>query len=139
MSCHDVKNTRKSLGVAVSDKSVTVSEHVQQAISASSQALHAARILRAHCTSDIVLQMIFQTTVIAELLHASCTWWGFATPNNATAADVLKIILAVVLARIFVHQMNKRSTFFFHINVVRLSSRITRYITLSHVIYICIN
>ena len=44
--------------------------------------MYALRVLRAHGIDDVSLQTIFRSVVVANLMHASSAWWGFAGASD---------------------------------------------------------
>ena len=55
----------------------TVTEHVQQLTTKSSQTLYAVRVLRVHGLSDTALQEVYQSVIVGRLLYAASAWHGF--------------------------------------------------------------
>ena len=66
------------LGVTMTN-GLSASDHVRGIISDCAQTLYALRVMRAHGMSDMVLQAIYKSVVIAKLLYASSAWAGFIT------------------------------------------------------------
>ena len=71
----------KILGITITNH-LSVSEHVRDVISKCGQTMYALKVLRSHGMSDIALNDIFRSVVIAKLLYASPAWWGFATSSD---------------------------------------------------------
>ena len=64
---------------------VTLSNHLSvtdQIISRCAQSLHELIIMRCHRMNSDVLKIVHKSVVLAKLLYASPTWWGFATSSN---------------------------------------------------------
>ena len=78
-------HSMKILGVTISN-GMSVSRHVDNAITACGQTLYALRVLRAHGMNDSALQLAFRAVILARLLYASPAWWGFAS-----ARDLLRL------------------------------------------------
>jgi hypothetical protein len=68
----------KALGVTLSRK-FSISQHVDQLLSACAQSLFALRTLRSHGLPTGALQTVFQATIINKLAYASPAWWGLTT------------------------------------------------------------
>jgi len=60
-------------GITQTDK-LSVSKHVRPVISAFTQTLHTLKTLHAYSMGDSALQIIFQATVIMNLIYASSSW-----------------------------------------------------------------
>ena len=71
----------KILGVTINRK-FSVTEHVDNLLAACAQSLFALRTLRHHGLPVVVLQLIFQATVLSKLSYASSAWWGFASAED---------------------------------------------------------
>jgi len=71
----------KILGVTATN-TLSVHEHVSNVISSCSQSVHAPRILRTHDMTAASVHIIFKSVVIAKLVYAESSWWGFATADN---------------------------------------------------------
>ena len=46
------------------------------------QSLHVIRVLRRHGMNDQAVQAVYRSVVLAKLLYASSTWWGFTTADD---------------------------------------------------------
>ena len=71
----------KILGVTVTN-TLSVNEHVSNVISSCSQSVHALRILRTHGVTAASVHIIFKSVVVAKLVYAASSWWGFATADD---------------------------------------------------------
>ena len=68
----------KILGVMMTN-GLSASDHVRSVIRNCAQTLYALRVLRAHGMSDVALQSIYKSLVVAKLMYASSAWSGFTT------------------------------------------------------------
>jgi len=71
----------KILGVTVTN-TLSVHEHVSYVISSCSQSVHALRILRSHGMTAASVHIISKSVVVAKLVYAASSWWGFATADD---------------------------------------------------------
>jgi hypothetical protein len=73
----------KVLSVTITNglNGLSASDHVPGVITNCSQTLYTLKVLRTNGMCDSALQTIFQSVVVAKLLYACSTWWGF---TNAT-------------------------------------------------------
>jgi len=46
------------------------------------QSVHALRILRTHGMTAASVHIIFKSVVVAKLVYAASSWWGFATADD---------------------------------------------------------
>ena len=74
----------KMLGVIIASD-FSVSQHVQQLVTASAQSIYALRVLRSHSLSNAALQHVYRATVIARLTYATSAWRGFIKASNREA------------------------------------------------------
>ena len=66
----------KILGVTFSN-TMTFKAHVNSLVCQSSQSMYALRVLRSHGLFVNPLWEVTRATLVARLLYASPTWWGF--------------------------------------------------------------
>jgi len=71
----------KVLGVTVAN-GLSASDHVRGVVTNCSQTLYALRVVRNHGMSDLALQIIFRSVVVAKLLYACSAWWGFTVSTS---------------------------------------------------------
>jgi len=69
------------LGVSYS---LSISDHVSNVISSSTQTIHAVRLLRAHGMDDSFLHLVYQAVIVAKLTYVTSAWCGFATASDRT-------------------------------------------------------
>ena len=61
------------LGVTL-ENDFSVTEHVQQLTTKSSQTLYALRVLRAHGLNNAALQEVYRSVIVSRLLYAASAW-----------------------------------------------------------------
>ena len=61
---------------------LSATEHVRCIINACAQTLYALKILRAHGLTDVALQAVYKSVILAKLLYASSAWWGFTSASD---------------------------------------------------------
>ena len=84
----------KIIGVTVTN-GLSVSLHIQTAISSCAQILYALRVLRAHGLHDSALQNIYRSVVLAKLLYASSFYRAIAI-----CYTVASVVVVVVVCRL---------------------------------------
>ncbi len=70
------------LGVRFS-RTLSVREHVAGVIQSCAGTLYALKVLKAHGMPQESIQKVFQSTTLAKLLYASCSWFGFASCEDS--------------------------------------------------------
>ena len=55
--------------------------------SASVHRHYAMRILRAQGMCDAALSTVYQSVIVARIMHAACAWWGFTTAADRCRID----------------------------------------------------
>jgi hypothetical protein len=78
----------KCLGVTLSSN-FSVSAHVSDVITSTTQSLYALRTLRAHGLKDTLLMSVFKATVLAKLTYCSPAWWGFASAEDKNRLEAV--------------------------------------------------
>jgi len=53
------------------------------------QSVHALRILRTHGMTAASVHIIFNSVVVAKLVYAASSWWGFATADDRQRQQVV--------------------------------------------------
>jgi hypothetical protein len=76
----------KALGVTIS-RNFSVSQHVDDLLTASARTLFALRTLKQHGLPSCALQEVFQATVISRLSYAMPAWWGFTSAADRDRLD----------------------------------------------------
>ena len=71
-------------------------EHISNVISSCSQSVHTVRILRTHGMRAASVHIIFKSVVVAKLVYAAISWWGFATADDRKLSFAVASVLAVV-------------------------------------------
>jgi len=67
-----------------------VSEHVRDVVRKCALSLHIIRVLRCHGTDDQVLQAVYRSVVIDNLLNAACAWCpGFTTADDRNRIEAV--------------------------------------------------
>jgi len=74
------------LGVVIASD-FSVSQHVQQLVTASAQTIYALRVLRSCGLSNAALQHVYRATVIARLTYAASAWRGFIKASDRQRID----------------------------------------------------
>jgi len=74
------------LGVDIASD-FSVSQHIQQLVTASAQTVYALRVLRSRGLSDTALQHVYRATVIARLMYAASAWRGLASTSERQRID----------------------------------------------------
>ena len=57
-------------------------EHIDKTLASSAQILFALKTLKAHGTSNTMLQTVFRSVALAKLQYASPAWHGFASAED---------------------------------------------------------
>jgi len=76
----------KILGVTFTNH-LSMSDHVNQIVGKCAQTLYAMRILRAQGMCDAALSTVYQSVIVARIMHAACAWWGFTTAADRCRID----------------------------------------------------
>ena len=74
------------LGVTLTRR-LSASDHIRQVVGDCSQSLYALRVLRHYGLSDVCLQTVFRSVVVAKLLYACTAWSGFITASDRHRVD----------------------------------------------------
>jgi len=71
----------KMLGVSIRND-LSVSQHVQQLVTSSAQAMYAFRVLSTRGLGDAALQHVYRATVVARLTYAASAWRGLTRASD---------------------------------------------------------
>ena len=78
----------KILGVTFTNH-LSMSDHVNQIVGKCAHTLYAMRILRAQGMCDAALNTVYQSVIVARIMHAACAWWGFTTAADRCRIDAI--------------------------------------------------
>jgi hypothetical protein len=85
------------LGVTMTD-CLSASDHVCDIITRCAQTLFALRVLRTHGMGDPALQTVYQSVVVARVMYASSSWWGFTNAVDRQRVDAFQQLFDKILA-----------------------------------------
>jgi len=80
-----VKYPRKK--TIIVDNKLSFTNQVDSDITASNQSLFALRTMRQHELSNSKLQIIFMCSILAKILYAAPSYWGFLSIHNRTRLE----------------------------------------------------
>jgi len=69
------------LGVVIAND-FSVSQHVQQLVTSSTQTNYSLQVLRCHRLDNAALQHVYRAIVIARLTYAASVWRGFIKASD---------------------------------------------------------
>jgi hypothetical protein len=64
-----------------------MAEHVRAVLHSCAQTLYALKVLRSHGLPSVALHNIYQSVVVAKVMHAASAWWGFTTQSDRQRID----------------------------------------------------
>ena len=69
------------LGISIRND-LSVSQHVQQLVTSSAQAMYALRVRHTRGLDDAALQHVYRATVVARLTYAASAWRGLTRASD---------------------------------------------------------